>query len=784
MQTQILNEFSKNYNKSTPYLKDRISYAAKIANNYEWVRNKIDYYSRHHLSYNERKKQLEINYNLYNGQYEEKDYAYLFKQFGFETELKNATFKHFDIMSEPLREIVGEEERRPFEPMVVAINADAVIRKREEKAKLLQQYIYMKAIAPIMEQAEQVPPEQREQFLKENTPEEIEKFMTKKYKSPEETQAQRLLNWLSKKEYLNRKFNLGWKDVAIGAQEVYYVTTENGHPTVKLINPKNFIFDSSEENIFIEDGEWASYEHYLTITDIYKQYGEYFTEKDRKALDEYINDDLYNLDKGQSLFNGELIESFGTVYDVSTYHKYLRVVHTVFKTLKKIKFILTNTPEGPKEFLVDETYKFNPELDIEETVAYIPEVWEGTRIGTDIYVNMGPVKNQYTSLQNPFSAKLPYYGAIYESRNSVPVSLLDRAKAWNYMFDVAFYRLEEAIGSDLGNVMITLQKSIPKNWTPEKWLAFLKATKVALIDPTQDGLNAGSDPQYWKSINVSNNSDISKYLNLLSYCQEQCYKSIGTNVNRIGSASVSESVGNNQQKLIQSANITEPLFSLHNQVKERVLTGLINEALQAYKGNPQKTAYVLDDGSIDLLDMNTENLSLEDFGVFLSNSVEDYNMVQSLRANLSALIQNSDGDLRLISTALRTKNPAALDELIHEKYESIEKQRQAAQQSEQELKQAALQVELEQRQLDRENELRIAMIRSMGYVRDADVNKDMIPDMLQMEKFNKEFEIKLRELDLRKEELMENNKSEEADRQVEREKIAADLQKSKQKSAK
>lgn len=108
MQTQILNEFSKNYNKSTPYLKDRISYAAKIANNYEWVRNKIDYYSRHHLSYNERKKQLEINYNLYNGQYEEKDYAYLFKQFGFETELKNATFKHFDIMSEPLREIVGK----------------------------------------------------------------------------------------------------------------------------------------------------------------------------------------------------------------------------------------------------------------------------------------------------------------------------------------------------------------------------------------------------------------------------------------------------------------------------------------------------------------------------------------------------------------------------------------------------------------------------------------------------------------------------------------------------
>jgi hypothetical protein len=65
------------------------------------------------------------------------------------------------------------------------------------------------------------------------------------------------------------------------------------------------------------------------------------------------------------------------------------------------------------------------------------------------------------------------------------------------------------------------------------------------------------------------------------------------------------------------------------------------------------------------------------------------------------------------------------------------------------------------------------MIRAMGYMNDSDVNKDLIPDVLQMEKFNKEFQLKFEELRLRERELTENNKSEAADREVEREKIAA-----------
>lgn len=777
-----IKELSQNYNRHSNrvHLKDRISYAQKIANDFEWVKNKIDYYDGLTTDRYERRSKLKINYELYNGQYNEEDYAHLFKPFGFETDIRNSSFKHMDIMSEPLREIVGEEERRPFDPIVIAVNSDAVVRKREEKSRLIQQFIVQSADALIEQQLAEkesmsgtMPPEKREEAKKALTPPEIEEYMKKKFKLPEETQAQRLLNFLIKKENLRYKFNKGWKDVTIADREVYYVTTENGHPVVKLTNAVYFDSDNSDTVDFVQDGEWATYETNLLISEVYKQFGEFFTEKERKELDDYVDTNLMNLDKSGAPIDGVLIETSGELTHTNFFHKKIRVLHTVFKSLKKIKFITTQTDKGIEELIVDETYKFNPQMDLEERIAWIPEVWEGSKIGTDIYIKMRPLPNQYTNMSDPYNVKLPYYGAIYNKKNAKSVSLLDRAKTWNYMFDCAFYRLEEALGSDYGNVMIALQKSVPKNWSPEKWLSFLKATRIALIDPSQEGAALGSDPQYWKSINLSSGADIARYIDILVFCQDQCYKAIGTNPNRIGSAAATETVTNNQQKIIQSANITEPLFAVHNMIKEQVCTALIQEAKFAYRKNKEAVAYVLDDMSLTLLDLDTESLSLCELGCFVSNNVEDYNMIQELRRNAQALIQNSEGDLRLVATILKSKNPAALENVIEQQYQTMQENQAKQAEQTQALQTQMIEATEKQGHLQREHEVKLAVIKSMGYNNDSDVNKDMVPDVLQMHKFTQDFEIKQRELDIREKELVENNKSEAADREVEREKIKA-----------
>lgn len=63
---------------------------------------------------------------------------------------------------------------------------------------------------------------------------------------------------------------------------------------------------------------------------------------------------------------------------------------------EKVIFLTTTNPEDPEgepvEVVVDESYIFNPEFDLAQQVAWVPEWWETTKIGTELYIKMQPLK--------------------------------------------------------------------------------------------------------------------------------------------------------------------------------------------------------------------------------------------------------------------------------------------------------------------------------------------------------------------------------------------------------
>jgi hypothetical protein len=70
----------------------------------------------------------------------------------------------------------------------------------------------------------------------------------------------------------------------------------------------------------------------------------------------------------------------------------IRVLRVYWKSRRKIKKVKSYDPETGEEVFnfYPETYITKTEEGEEETVFYINEAWEGTKIGTDIYVNMRP----------------------------------------------------------------------------------------------------------------------------------------------------------------------------------------------------------------------------------------------------------------------------------------------------------------------------------------------------------------------------------------------------------
>ena len=158
------------------------------------------------------------------------------------------------------------------------------------------------------------------------------------------------------------------------------------------------------------------------------EFGESLTDAQIKKLDE---DDIR---KGIS---EQMLPGFG--YSASDIHRYENgsgksnvqsrannshylVTHVVWKSMKKIGFVSYPDEFGDEESgIVDETFKLDDEM---KQAGYslewrwIPEVWHGTKIGDDMFVDIEPMPNQSRSMDNPSEVKLPYIGRIYNATNS------------------------------------------------------------------------------------------------------------------------------------------------------------------------------------------------------------------------------------------------------------------------------------------------------------------------------------------------------------------------------
>lgn len=790
-----------NGNNKAPYeLRDRISYKKKIANNYAWAKAKADYYDGHSMMSFENKRKIKEYYDLFHGKFDTAQYKNVANPFN----LQGSDFsqiEHIDILSLPLRELIGEEIKRPLAMTAIAINTDSLSEKRTKITEAYKKFVYDEIMAGVQQQLEQEMPghekdeklhQQYQQALEEQTPPKLKELLTEANKLPEETLAQHLLTYLVKEQDIAIKFNKGWEDAIISAHEIYYITSIRNKPIVQRVNPMNFFYIKSKDSEWIQDSEACVHERVLNLYEVYDEFGHEMTEEDRLKLDEILSGksltsqgltaiDALGIKMIADINTMELVASNISYEDVPIKNLKFRVAHIVWKSMKKVIFLTTTNPDNPEgepiEVVVDESYIFNPEFDLAQQVAWVPEWWETTKIGTELYIKMQPLKNQYRNIEDPYNVKGCYYGLTYDSNNSTPTSLLSRGLEWQIYYDIIWYRLKEAIAKDYGKVMIGLASQIPSDIGPEKWLYYLLTNKIGLINPNAENM-MGSDPQYWKSIDMSNSADIAKYIELLNFIEQRCLKAVGSNENRLGTATPYETVGNNQQKLIQSSNITEYFFLMHNKLKEVVCTAIVEQAKMAYKDKePFVLTYIVDELEKVSFNMDPNNLAMSEFGVFLTNSAEDFQSIQQLKSLVQPLIQNSNGDFRYVMEVLTAKNPATIKRLSELQHQEMVQQQQAQQQAQQQQVQAQIEAQAklakeqqdwqaEQNQLDRDFRLKEAMIKGMGFAQDTDVNQNLIPDMLEISKFTHDASIKQQEMSLRERELVENNVSEERDRQI------------------
>ena len=783
----------------------------------DWKEACVDYIAGHSQGSSRdgnnrsRKEEMQTYYDLYNSIYSEKDLKYVTNPFKQQDGFP-AMAQDYNIIKPKIDLLLGEETKRPFNFRVVHTSDIATSEIQDKAKQMIVDYIQATIMSKLGPE-EQARYQEALQSGEIMTPEQIQKYISKDYKDIAEITAYHSLNYLKNKLNITHEFFKGWKDALIGGEEIYYVGIVNGEPCLQRINPIYFDYDSDTSDLeFIHEAQWCCYEMIMSLTEVYDRLYDKMSEKQLNELLDMMDDrskggvtpEVRKTSLDYPHIKTHSINGFSSnpFEEADNIH----VWHCCWKSLKKIGFVNIINPETgmPEEYQVDETYKeTGNELDVEW--KWIIEVWEGYRIGQDLYVGIQPIEYQHISADNPNAQRLPYTGVIYNNTNSRPRSLVSMMKPLQYMYIVLWYRLELAMARDKGKVVTMDITQIPKSMNIDvaKWMHYLSALGVNFVNPYEEGWDIpgreGGKPSQFNQISaldLTMANTIDQYINLMDKIESMLSEISGVSKQREGSISSNELVGNVERSVVQSAHITEPWFWVHNQVKKECLTMLLDTAKHAWKDNKTSIQYVLDDATRAFLTLS-DDFFYEDMDIFVEDTTKNQQQIEALKNLMQPAMQNG-ASLLDIAEIITMDNVT----MIRSKLEEIEQKRMEQQQAmeqaqaereqqmaqiqneikEEELMLKEAEMDLKKYEIDSNNATKITVAQLNAYrgAENMDQDGSGVPDVIEIGK--QAIEQQKVNSDIASKQFEFNNKKQEMEmkREIENKKIELEKQKMKQ----
>lgn len=675
-----------------------------------------------------------VNYDLFNGKLHMEDLEAIINPEFIKENDEPAPIQHYPILNSKLQVLRGEEAKRLFDFKVVVTNPNSISEIENNKRDAVLQ--------------------QLQQLIADTTSSEEEfgqkldrmgDYFTYEWQDMREVRANNLVNHYIKEYNLPLMFNNGFMDAAIVGEEIYQVDIRGGEPVVERLNPlKVRVFRSGYSNR-IEDADVIIIEDYWSPGKVIDTYYDVLTKKDIDYIESCPDntqgsvDELGRRDEREGFINMNMVDdaiTFGEDEDGKPFYfdplglfstaandlmpfdtnGNIRVLRMYWKSRRRIKKVKSYDPETGEEVFgfYPETYVLKEEFGEEEEILYINEAWEGTKIGDEIYVNMRPRVVQYNRLSNPSRCHFGIIGSIYNINDSKPYSLVDMMKPYNYLYDVIHDRLNKLMAKNWGKIVTLDLAKVPKDWEIDKWMYFAKKNNLAVIDTAKEGegILAGKPVGSLNNamsgvIDAELGNSIQMYINMLEFLKMSMSEVVGVSKQREGQISNRETVGGVERATLQSSHITEWIFTIHDDVKRRVIECLLETAKIALRGNTLKFPYLLSDGSQRIATIDGDEFAEADYGLIVDtgNGVQD--LGQKLEMLAQAALQNQ---LISFSTAMKLYNSSSLIEKqrMVERDERQRRELQAQQaQAEQQIKEQELQAKaaLEQAKLEQEDRL-------------------------------------------------------------------------------
>ena len=716
------------------------------------------------------------NYNSYANKIDLLEYINYFDLDSDDALLKK--IQNFDLVNTKINSLREELMARPINFNAVATNPNANNMRLDYLNKLTIDHVdnLIRMVSNKVKREELVAYNQKE--LKRLA------GIVKSYKIKGEIEANNILKYTLLQNNLKYIFGEGFLDALLVAIECYFVGVRNNNLVVERLNPLRLRFMLPPDISDIKHSSWATYEYHITTGEAYDWFHSFLKEEDSKMLNSTIINNMHNsssfnfssnLGYKSSYINTTMnipqdnrsIDNFFGDYDVITTMMptftsnlndgLIRVLYAEWESLREQKIVYRYTDKyGEEKDIVEEDYKLDKSAgDKKIETFWTKEIWQGYKVGNRyissegncLYLDVKPKDVQHTSLRNPNKAYCGFIGKIYNSVNSEPIPIYDRALPAQKMYNMLMLQIERLITSEIGRAVMIDPKAIPDDMDYESFSAILKTFKMMPIDTSKTN---GGTPFGQVDLTMASNA-ISERMQWLAYYKNEIVEILGVSRERVGQIQSNTNVSDNQANIQNSRTVTEGEFRQHDDLIRQVLTAIIDVAKEHYKENPIQ-AVMLDNDSP--LFVTSEELSLHDYDVAIVNKSSERDLLRTISGLTQAMIQNGYSLSSIINIMNEdfslSKKIAMLEELEEENKQIKQQQQEIAQKMQSE----KIAHEEKLRMSEIEIKLKVQEAVNNAKLEIANMNKDLalqqINYKIEAQKYDtdKRYDVKSKEVDV------------------------------------
>lgn len=773
-----------------------IPWSEKIANDGKWFERNAEYYigisrfnrGMYSLGDNS-ERDIAILYQVYNSKFPEQWFA----SHTDPLSAKNPAHKQFpakirpiNILRTNLDLLMAEYPRRPFiyqvnnlsgesysmyqEQLKATVNGNLTKRFQMALTKdLMEQGLLGEDGQPVSEEAAQQVQEAMDNM---ELPEQVKESFHGTYKDSLAVKGQKWMKRAMREHRIRQKWNKCFKHWLIAGETYSFKTVEFGNLLYKPISPLMLDFDKSPEEDFVEDGEWCVYIEPLTLSDIVDSYYEHIKKEKVKELETTTYFD------SPANFRGYLYDNLGGQSDK------IPVYHVVWKGKKTVKILTRINPETfeKEELEVDEDYVHDPLTESVEIIV-VNEIYETTKISKDLYIKKQAFPFQRNTMNNFSKTKLPYNGRKFSDLHSENMGLVEMGLPTQIMYIIVTYTLERTLAKSKGKIALIDQNTIPngEGWDEEKVFYYADTLGYFLVNRNQIGVDKSFN-QY-QVLDLTLFDSIRQLIELQQHFKQEWDDLLGINRQRKGQTYASDGLGVNERATFQSTVITDMIFNMFEEFTEREMNGLLDlSRFTTLDG--VKQLWNDSEFNNELIEIEPEDFSNADLGIFVESSSEAIVLKNKMEANVAAMLQNNvkpstifkilQSD-NIAELGIKLERIEAIQAEIDQQMASSEAERESmADQRKKDFMQfeALLDKEKMHEEYDRKEEIELIRgeFNTLTF-QNGDVNANGTPDILEVEKHKLEREKFANETTQKNLDRLDRIRKESEDRKLKREEL-------------